>query len=94
MLKKASFASGEGFFAERGTLVPSDALGVLFGHGTEFVVPLLPEAAHKGGFEEAIDGQMQTASLLHSVAAYVAAVLVEGCRAVGEPLLADGVEGA
>ena len=84
----------EGFFGVQTRLVCLDAFNVFFGNGTQLIVPFLPEAAHERPFEETIDTEMQLATFLHSIAADIPSVVVEGYGAIGKTLLADGIEGA
>ena len=66
----------------------------LVGDGAELVVPRIAEAAAQGPSEEAIDGQVEASAQFASAAADVPLVVVECGGAVGERLLADGIEGA
>ena len=59
----------------------------------QLLVKLGTEAADKWFFKKLIYGQMQLASLLHSVAAHIPTVIVERNHAVAQTLFADGVEG-
>ena len=61
-------------------------------HGTELIIPVLPETTDKGISQETIERQMEPTPFLPATRTDVPAMIVQTDTTIAEPFLADRIE--